>query len=391
MKGRTLQVCTRCVMDTTAEEITFDARGVCSFCQRFDVDIKPRLESVTVDEGKRRLDITLAGIRKLGDGKPYDSILGLSGGTDSSYLAHLAVQNGLRPLAIHVDMGWNTTESGQNVRRMVDRLGLDLQTITIDFDVMRRLQIAFYRASVRNCEIPQDHAFLEVLYSQAAAHGVKVILTGGNVATESILPRSWGYNAGDARHLRAIHRKCGEGSLRDYPTLGFFRRYVYYPLLRGIKEVRLLNFVPYNRRKAREILMETYGWVDYGSKHFESVLTRFFQGHYLVAKFGIDKRKAHLSSLILSGQTTRDEALEELKKPPYPSEELLRADKSHIARQLGLSLASWEEILALVPREHNEFPSSKFLFSLKDALVTTTGIRRRWQHGNSLLKRRQMP
>ncbi|MEW6273926.1 MAG: N-acetyl sugar amidotransferase [Bacillota bacterium] len=371
------QMCTRCVMDTTAEEINFDSKGVCSFCHYFDGKVKPVLERVRSGESKKLLEAIVTKIKRSGHGKPYDSILGLSGGTDSSYLAYQAAELGLRPLLIHVDTGWNTPESERNVKNLVKGLGLELQIILMDWEEMQDLQLAFYKSAVKNCEIPQDHAFLAVLYKKAAEVGVHYILSGGNFATESILPQSWGYNAGDSRHLLAIHKRFGSRPLRSFPTLSFWERYLYYPFVRKIREARLLNYVAYNRAEAKQILKEKFGWQDYGSKHYESVLTRFFQGYYLPTKFGIDKRKAHLSSLILSGQMTREEALEELKKPPYPNEELLQADMAYIAERLGLSLSEWKGILALPPRRHEDFPSNRFLFTVKDALVKAAGIRKR--------------
>lgn len=370
-------MCTRCVMDITAEEIRFDGNGTCSYCHYFDEQVRPILERSRSEAGRKLLDEVVAAIKEAGRNKPYDSILGLSGGTDSSYLAYLTVQLGLRPLVVHVDTGWNSAESEANVANLTKKLGLDLEVFVVDWNEMRDLQLAFYKASVKNCEIPQDHAFLAALYRVAEKYRAHYILTGGNFATESILPKSWGYNAGDLRHLLAVHRRYGTIKLRQFPTLSFWSRYVYYPFVKKIREVRLLNFTPYNRAEAKRILVQEVGWQDYGGKHYESVLTRFFQGYYLTTKFGIDKRKAHLSSLILSGQITREEALEELKKPPYPSEAQFQEDKAYIARKLGISLSEWEEILSLPPRHHEEFPSSKMLFALKDAVVELSGIRRR--------------
>lgn len=374
---RPYRICTRCVMDTTAEEIGFDADGVCSFCHYFDAYVRPVLDRARSGEGRKVLDRLVAEIRKAGQGKPYDCILGISGGTDSSYLTHFASELGLRPLVVHVDTGWNSPESEANVRSLVNAIGFELEIVRVDWDEMRDLQLAFYKASVKNCEIPQDHAFLAALYKKAAEIGVHYILTGANYATESILPKSWGFNAGDLRHLLAIHKRFGTRPLRKFPTLSFWERYLYYPFIRKIREVRPLNYVAYNREQAKRLLIEKYGWKDYGLKHYESVLTRFYQGYYLPTKFGIDKRKAHLSSLILSGQITREQALEELKKPPYPSEEMLKRDKAYIAEKLGLSVAEWEEILALPPRDHREFPSSELLFKAKEAIVNMLGIRRR--------------
>lgn len=362
------QMCTRCVMDTTAGEITFDEHGVCSFCHYFDDHARPILERSRSEEGKRLFRQIVESIRNEGQNMPYDSILGLSGGTDSSYLTYLAANSGLRPLVVHVDMGWNSEVSERNVKNLVSKLGLDLEMVVVDFEEMRDLQVAFYRAAVQNCEIPQDHAFLAVLYRVAARHGIHYMLSGGNLATEAILPRSWGYNAGDSRHLRAIHKQFGTSKLYSYPTLGFWQRYLYYPFIRRIREVRLLNYVPYNRAEAKALLSRELGWEDYGPKHFESVLTRFFQGYYLPTKFGIDKRKAHLSNLILAGQTTREEALKELEQPPYSAEQM-QADKEYVAKALGLTIVEWDRILAIPSRRHSDFPSSRALFGLKDALV----------------------
>jgi len=372
-----LRVCKRCVMDDTAEEIKFDDSGVCSFCHYFDEHVRPILEKAKTKEGRQRFHQIVETIKQDGKDKPYDSILGLSGGTDSSYLAYLAAKEGLRPLVVHVDMGWNTEVSNSNVKNIVSQLGLDSELVTVNFEEMRDLQTSFYRAAVKNCEIPQDHGFKAALFQVAAKHRIRYLLLGSNMATESILPKSWGYNASDLRHILAIHKRFGARKLQEYPMLGFWKRYVYYPFVKGIKEVRLLNYVPYNKFQAEAVLSQELGWQGYGWKHYESVLTRFFQGYYLPTKFGIDKRKAHLSSLILSGQMSRDKALEELKEPPYPNEAQLEEDKAYIAEKLGLSLAEWDQILALPARSHDEFPSSKWLFMLKTCLVSLSGIRHR--------------
>jgi hypothetical protein len=263
----------------------------------------------------------------------------------------------------------------QNVLRLVRGLGRDLEEVTIDWEEMRDLQLAFYRSSVANCDIPQDHAFLAALYNVAAAKGVKYILGGQNIATESILPKSWGYDAGDARHLMAIHRTFGSAPLRNYPVLGFWDRYVYYRYVRRIRELPLLDHLDYNKARAMEVLGDRYGWEAYGAKHYETVQTRFFQGYYLPRKFGIDKRKAHLSSLIVSGQISREEALDELRRDPYPSPELLQEDMRTMAKRLGVSVPEFMEILDQPPRRHEEFPSQRFLFRAKDSLVKILGLR----------------
>lgn len=371
------QICKRCVMDTTAEEIVFDSEGVCSFCYYFDDKVKPLLDRTLTPSGEAIFQNLLQEIKQAGKDRRYDSVLGISGGIDSSYLAYLVSTSGLRPLAVHVDTGWNTQESEDNVKKLVKKLGLDLEIIRVNWDEMVDLQVAFYRASLKNCEIPQDHAFLAALYKKANDIGARHILTGGNLATESILPASWGYNAGDLRHMLAVHKRFGNATLKDFPKLSFWRRYFYYPYIKHIWEVRLLNYTPYNRKEAKEKLTNEIGWRDYGLKHHESVLTRFFQAYYLPTKFGIDKRKAHFSSMILSGQMSREEAIKELRKKPYPSDKQLEIDKAIIAEKLGLSLAEWEDILNLPPRNHDEFPSSRLLFKTKDMMVNLLGIRKR--------------
>jgi len=363
-------------MDTSATEIRFDKAGVCSFCHDFDQRIRPVLERSRTMQGRQQLEGIIEWIRSTGKRREYDSILALSGGVDSSFLAHVVAQYELRPLAVCVDTGWSTPVSTRNIESLAEKLGLPLHVIPVPFDAMRRLQVAFYVASVKNCEIPQDHAYLAMLYREASRRGIRAILSGGNHSTESILPQSWGFNSADVRHIRSIHADCGTGSLRGFPTLGFFRRYLYYPAIRGIREVRLLNFMPYERAYAKRVLVEKYGWSDYGAKHFESVLTRFYQGYYLPTKFGIDKRKAHFSSLILSGQMTREEALEELRKPPYPPG-ILENDMREIAEKLELMPEEWKRILAAPARLHEEFRSLRALFAAKDLAVQSLGIRAR--------------
>jgi len=286
------QMCKCCVMDSTVEEINFDKNGVCTFCSYFDENVQPVLERIPLEEGEKLFHQVIKNIKRKRENKRYDSILGVSGGVDSSYLAYVAANSGLHPLAVHVDMGWNSEISEHNVKNIVSKLKLDLRTIKVNFEEMRDLQMAFYKA-IKNCEIPQDHAFLAALYRVADEHGIQYILSGGNLATESILPKSWGYNAGDLFHLLSIHKKFGLRKLNQYPMLSFWKRYFYYPLFKGIKEIRLLNYIPYNKSKAKDFLIKGFELQDYGSKHCESVLTRFFQGYYLPVKFGIDKRKAH--------------------------------------------------------------------------------------------------
>ena len=357
-------------MDTnTDSEITFDEWGVCNYCAAFAQQARPALELTHTEEGKRLLNQTIDQLRHVGKDREYDCILGLSGGVDSSYMAYVGKQLGLRMLAVHFDSGWNSELAVNNIENIVKKLDIDLITWVVDWEEMRDLQLAFFKSSIANCDVPQDHGFLAALYRVADQHRIKYILNGANLATEFILPKSREYNAGDLRHLLAIQRQFGSVKLHNYPTLSFFRRYVYYPFIRGIKVIRLLDLIPYNKEEAKHTIIQQLGWRDYGGKHYESVFTRFFQGYYLLTKFGYDKRRAHLSSLIVSGQLQRGDALEEMEDPPYPSPEKLRDDKEFVAKKLGLSITEFDAIIALPPTTYKDYPSSEFLFNMKDWLL----------------------
>jgi N-acetyl sugar amidotransferase len=316
--SREYRICTRTVMDTTDPDIWFDEHGVSSHALNYDRTMKPIVDAAQSGKRATELAAMVERIKRAGKGKPYDCIIGVSGGVDSSYLILQAVTLGLRPLAVHFDSGWNSELAVSNIENIVTRLGLDLYTDVVDWREMKDLQLSFFKASVANCDIPTDHAFPAVAFRQAAKHGIRYILSGHNLATESILPQAWGYNAADARHLKGIQRIFGTVKLKTYPVLGIFKRYFWYGYIRPITTVQLLNYMPYVKADAKQRITEELGWRDYGGKHYESVFTRYFQGSYLPRKFGFDKRKAHLSSLILSNQIARDAALTELATPDYP-------------------------------------------------------------------------
>lgn len=373
---RPFQMCTRTVMDTTDPEITFDENGVSSHALLYDRTMKATVDAANAGERAAELAAVVERIKKAGRGKPYDCVIGISGGVDSTYLVLQAVKLGLRPLAVHFDSGWNSELAVGNIENIVSRLGLDLFTDVVDWREMKDLQLSFFKASVANCDIPTDHAFPAVAFRQAAKYGIRYILSGHNLATESILPQSWGYNAADAKHVKAIQKRFGSVTLATYPVLGIFKRYFWYGYIRPITTVQLLNYMPYIKADAKQAIADELGWRDYGGKHYESVFTRYFQGSYLPKKFGFDKRKAHLSSLILSGQLTREQALAELAEPDYP-DDLERQDHEFIAKKLGLSVPQFDEIIARPPVDHLEYPNSKWLFELLLSLSTRLGIRRR--------------
>jgi len=379
---RPYQMCTRTVMDTTDPNIWFDEHGVSSHALRYDRDFGPVIDAARSGRREAELASLVERIKESGTGKPYDCIIGVSGGVDSTYLVMQAVKLGLRPLAVHFDSGWNSELAVGNVENIIRRLNLDLYTDVVDWREMRDLQLSFFKASVPNCDIPTDHAFPSVAYREATKYGIKYILSGHNLASESILPQAWGYNAADARHLKAIQRRFGSVKLKNYPTLGFIKQYGWYETIRHTKRVNLLDYMPYRYDDAKRVITEELGWRDYGGKHYESVFTRYFQGYYLPHKFGFDKRKAHYSSLILSDQMTREEALEKLEQPPY-DESLREQDHAYIAKKLGVSVAELEEIFERPPVEHLAYPNEKWIW---DLALKLTGRR---QQPTSLAEARQ--
>ncbi len=352
----TAQICTRCVMDTSDPEIEFDANGVCSHCHEFDeVTSKSWFPG---PEGAPKLEALLESVRAAGRGREYDCVLGLSGGVDSSILALRAKDWDLRVLAVHVDAGWNTELAVHNIERIVERCNFDLHTIVLDWEDVRELQLAYLRSGVSNQDVPQDHAFSAGLFRDAAERKIRYVLSGGNIATESVFPRAWHGWAMDRRNLRAIHRRFGTEKLRTFPTIGFFRYYVINPYVHRVRVVRPLNYLPYDRDAAIAELTERVRYKPYGRKHGESQFTRFFQNHYLPERYGFDKRRPHLSSMILSGQLTRDEALAELERPLYEEAELT-GDKAYFEKKLRLAPGQLDELLEAPRRSHRDFPNQE--------------------------------
>lgn len=356
------QRCTRCVMDTTDPEISFNEDGVCSHCIKFDSHIKPIWS--TGDIAAEELRKIIEEIKEYGKGKEYDSIIGLSGGVDSSYLAYLAVELGLRPFLVHVDCGWNSEIAVKNIENLARALNLELHTIVIDWQEMKELQLAYLKAGVPNQDVPQDHAIFAALYKYAVKMGIRYVLNGSNYASESILPITWGYNASDSTNLKSICIMNGGPRLIKYPTLSFWERHLIFPIIKRLKIVRLLNLIDYNKQHAMEEMERKIGWRYYGGKHHESRFTKFFQSYYLVKRFGFDKRLAHLSSLILAGQMSRDEALKQLEMPIYPDEQSAEEDKKYICRKLGISLEFFNECIASPKHYAEEYSNELWLYSM---------------------------
>jgi N-acetyl sugar amidotransferase len=348
------RVCTRCVMDTSDPEISFDENGICNHCREFDA--VTRLHWHPDAHGAVLWRNEIERIKEEGKGKEYDSILGLSGGVDSSYLALKVYEAGLRPLVVHVDAGWNSELAVANIEALVKYCNFDLHTHVINWEDMRDLQLAYLRAGVANQDVPQDHAFFASLYHFAVNNGIRTIFSGGNTATEGIFPTSWHGSAMDAINLRAIHSKFGSRKLKSYPTISFFEYYFYFPFIRKMRTVRPLNFMPYEKQAAMEELERKCGWRSYGRKHGESLFTKLFQNFILPTKFGYDKRRPHLSSLVVSGQVTREEALKALEEPLYQPDEL-ETDLNYFCKKLRISRAELDEMLAAANRHHSEFPN----------------------------------
>lgn len=366
------QICTNCVMDTTDPWISFDENGVCSHC--LDYQHYEKHQQLVGDMAKNELQKMVSILKEHGKGKDYDCIMGLSGGVDSSFLAHFATKElGLRPLVVHVDAGWNSELAVNNIQSIVQKLNLDLHTLVIDWEEIRDIQLAFFKAGIANLDVPQDHAFVASLYQEAQKYGIKYILNGGNMATESILPRAWGYDASDATHLKGIHKKFGTISLKTYPIYSDFKKLFYYPFYAKMRVFRPLEYIPYNKIYAKKLLIEELGWRDYGGKHYESTYTKFFQAYYLPTKFGYDKRKAHLASLIVSGQMTREEALKELEKPLYDPKELIE-DKLFFAKKLGLTIDEFENIMVQPPTTYKDFPNHEEFYKKIRSLIKKSSL-----------------
>jgi len=342
-------------MDTSDPQIRFDQEGVCHYVEEY----RKHVHSLP-SEGARQeqLQRILQAIRSRTKRGEYGCIIGMSGGVDSSFLAARAHEWGLNPLIVHFDNGWNTELSVKNIESVVRHLGLDLETVVIDWDSFRRLQRAYFRASVLDLEIPTDHLIFAALHQIARRRGIRAILSGHNDATEWLLPPSWYYSKFDAANIRDIFRKHGEGKMVDIPLLGVWQQARDHHV-RGIRMVQPLQLLPdYSRQSAKAELMADLGWRDYGGKHHESIFTRFYQGYILPNKFGIDKRRAHLSNAILAGAMTRDDAKKELERPPY-EERLQIEDKAYVAKKLGFSDDEFDALLTQPGRAHEEYRTDK--------------------------------
>lgn len=367
------QICTNCVMDTSDTAIVFDEKGVCDHCNTFYQHTLPNWH--TDEKGRKLLQSLVEKIKLAGEGKDFDCIIGMSGGIDSSYLTYIAKEQlGLRPLVFHVDAGWNSQEAVNNIEKLVDNLGLDLYTEVIDWEEMKDLQLAFFKSGVPHIDTPQDHAFFATMYKFAEQYKVRYILTGANLSTECIRnPIEWMYYQSDSIQLRDIHRRFGTRPLINYPVTSILRHKIYLPYVKGIRVVRPLNYIPYIKEEAIELLVEKFGWQPYPQKHFESRFTRFYEGYWLPKKFGYDTRRVQFSSLILTGQMTRDEALEKLKQPPY-DESTIAQDFEYIATKLGITVEELQGYMDAPNKTYRDYKSQRRIYLLGARVMKALGL-----------------
>ena len=371
IKENSIRECTNCVLDTHDDPfMTFDENGVCNYCRTYHKTYV--LNGLTNDQKKDILEGKLAAIKKSKKGK-YDTILGVSGGVDSTYAAYICKQLGLNPLLVHFDNGWNSELAVSNIEQITKITGFDLYTYVVDWPEFRDLQLAYIKASVLDWEIPTDHGFYAILHHLANKFNIKYILTGHNHQTESILPKTMRHNKMDVANIIDIHKHFGKIQLKTVPLLNFWR-YNYYQSVKKIERFNLLEYLDeYDKEKAKQLITEKMGWRDYGGKHYESIFTRFYQGYALKEKFGFEKRKAHLANLICSGQMTKKEALIELSTPLY-DQVVYATDREFVLKKLGLSEEQFKSIMSEPVRSHLEFKSymtglylkhEKFMRSIK--------------------------
>jgi len=354
---RTYQICSRCIMDTSARNISFDESGVCNFCTNF-LNGSSNRRLVPEAERQTRLKKLRENIKKT-SGKKYDCIIGVSGGLDSTYAVHLAKQLGLNPLAVHLDNGWNSEAATNNIRTVLSALGVDLYTHVIDWEEFKDLQRSFFDADVVAIELLTDHAILALLYKVASKHKVSYILTGINNSTEGMaMPWDWNHFKFDDTNIRGIHKIFGKKRrIKTFPYMSLFK-YSYYRYIKKITLVEFLDYFDYNKTQATKLLVEKYGFKTYQSKHYENIFTRFYQACILPKKFKIDKRHIHFSNLICTNQMTREEALREMQKPVYACAKLETEDYQYVLKKLEFSPEEFTDYLCRPPIHQRHYPSN---------------------------------
>lgn len=355
MKNNSYQICTRCVMDTSDPDITFNEKGECNLCTEF-IEKRARHNYLGAQSDKI-FNGLVAEMKNAGKGREYDCVVGLSGGIDSSYAAYIAKKNGLRVLAVHMDNGWNSEEAVLNIKNIAKKLEIDYESYVLDWEEFKDLQLAFLKASVPEAETPTDMAIIAAVHIVAAKYKIKYIISGGNFATEGILPKYWHYNAKDIKYFKYIQKTFGRKKLKKFPLFGFTNE-MYYKLVKKMKIIYLLNYIPFSKNEAMELLKKELDWRYYGGKHYESMYTGFIQSYYLFKKFGIDYRRATFASQICTNTLTRSEALKELETLPY-NQDKAQLEKEYISKKLGISYDEFEKILLSPAKWYSDYPNNE--------------------------------
>lgn len=352
------KICKRCVMDTSDMDIEFDEKGYCQHCTKI---IQDRAQNAYI-KGKSEeiLEQIITKIKNKGKGKKYDCLIGISGGVDSCYCAYLAKSWGLNPLLIHMDNGWNSEIAVKNIKSLVQKLKIDYVSYVLDWEEFREIQLGFLKSSTVDLEIPTDIGILASVYETAAKHNIKYIISGSNFSGEGILPLTWGYHVmRDMKNYKSIVKQYSKVKLKKIPHVGILGE-VYYKFFKNIRTIYPLNYIDYDKDKAREYLKNEFGWEEYGGKHHESKITAFWQSYVMPVKFNMDYRRATLSSKICADQITRDDALEELKKLPYDPEKIAEI-KQYIAKKYQISDEELDFYLSQPPKTYKNFPNNKKL------------------------------
>ena len=368
-----LYTCSNCVMDSSDSKITFDENGICDHCQTYSESIASKWNPL--QEKSIELNKLVRKIKSSGKKNQFDCLMGMSGGIDSSYLLHkMVTEYNLRPLVFHVDAGWNSQLAVNNIQRVVDKLNLDLYTEVINWKEMKDLQLSYFKSGVSNIDTPQDHAFFATMYKFASKNNIKYILTGGNYSTECIRnPLEWMWYQSDSIQLMDIQKQFGSIKLKDFPITNILWHKIYLPYIKGIKLIRPLDFMVYDKEKATQELEAEYGYQRYPQKHFESRFTRFYESYWLPERFGFDTRKVQLSSLILTGQMTREEALEELKKKPY-NVNTIHQEIEYIATKLGITVEELNRYLKMEKKTYKDYKSQENIYRLGAKVMRALGL-----------------
>jgi len=360
-------------MDTTDSRIKFDEKGVCDHCNDFYAHVQPNWH---IDQqGKKELEKLILQIKESGKNHDFDCLLGLSGGVDSSYMLHVVVKEyGLRPLLFHVDGGWNSELAVHNIQVLLEKLGLDLYTEVINWEEMRDFQLACFKSGIPHLDIPQDHAFVATLYKFAHKYNIKYILNGGNISTECVRnPLEWLYYGTDMLQLKDIMRRFSTVKMSTYPFSSVFRHKIYLRYIKGVKVVKPLNYFPYIKAQAIKLLEDEYGWKPYPQKHFESRFTKFYEGYWLPERFGFDTRRVQYSSLILTGQMNRSDALEKLKEPAFDKNTIMN-DFNYIATKLGISVDQLRHYFTMPKKFYWDYQNLESFFNIGAKVLKAIGV-----------------